>query len=249
MSGEPQNVYDNPAFFDGYRELRRNESGLNTALEVPALQRLLPTSLKGMRVLDLGCGFGDFARFARGKGARSVTAVDVSKRMLEEAHQRTNDPAIEYIHSAIEDYAAKAGAFDLVVSSLTIHYVRDYAAIVVGVHRMLAAAGRFVFSVEHPVCTALPEQRWCCSADGTPRHWPVDRYRDEGARHTRWFIDDVVKYHRTVESYVKGLIGSGFILDRLEEPEPAPEALALRPDLDLHRRRPPFLLLAAHKAS
>jgi 2-polyprenyl-3-methyl-5-hydroxy-6-metoxy-1,4-benzoquinol methylase len=247
MSGKPQNIYDNPAFFAGYKELRRNESGLNTALEIPALRRLLPTSLRGMRILDLGCGFGDFARFAQENDARSVTAVDVSKRMLEEARQRTDDPAIEYVHSAIEDYTAKTGEFNLVVSSLAFHYVKDYVATVVKVHGMLAAEGRFVFSVEHPICTALPEQKWCYSADGTPRHWPVDRYHDEGARHTRWFIDDVVKYHRTVECYVNGLIGAGFILDRLEEPEPSPEVLALRPDLNLHCRRPPFLLLAAHK--
>ncbi len=53
----PQNIYDDPVFFAGYSELRRTERGRNAALEQPALERLLPRVLDGLRVLDLGCGF------------------------------------------------------------------------------------------------------------------------------------------------------------------------------------------------
>ena len=35
--------------------------------------------------------------------------------------------------------------------------------------------------------------------------------------------------------------------EALEQPAPAPKALAARPDLDLQRRRPPFLLLAGDR--
>jgi hypothetical protein len=49
----PQNIYDNPGFFAQYRALRRSGSGLNAALEWPALLRLLPPSLEGRRVLDI----------------------------------------------------------------------------------------------------------------------------------------------------------------------------------------------------
>jgi len=56
----------------------------------------------------------------------------------------------------------------------------------------------------------------------------------------------VVKYHRTVESYVNGLLQAGFRLRALLEPQPRPgpgsEAV---PGLERHARRPPFLLLAA----
>ncbi|XHR29117.1 MAG: class I SAM-dependent methyltransferase [Chthoniobacteraceae bacterium] len=247
MSETPQNVYDNPDFFAGYKELRRVESGLNSALEIPALLRMLPSSLAGLRILDLGCGFGDFARLARSRGAGKVTAVDVSLRMLEEARRRTADPEIQYVEASIEDFDATPGSFDLVVSSLAFHYVCDYPTAIGRIYRLLAPGGRLVFSVEHPICTALPEQQWCRSSEGVPLHWPVDCYRDEGLRRTKWFVDNVVKYHRTVETYVNGLIAAGFVLDRLEEPEPTPESIAARPDLAMHRRRPPFLLLAAHR--
>jgi hypothetical protein len=59
-------------------------------------------------------------------------------------------------------------------------------------------------------------------------------------------VDGVTKYHRTIEAYVNGLIRGGFTLRCLKEPEPVPGmSTAAIPDLDLHRRRPPFLLIAA----
>ncbi len=67
----PQNIYDDASFFEGYRTLRQGDTGLNGALESPAMKRLLP-NLAGLHVLDLGCGFGDFARYARAHGAASV---------------------------------------------------------------------------------------------------------------------------------------------------------------------------------
>jgi len=61
-------------------------------------------------------------------------------------------------------------------------------------------------------------------------------------------VDGVVKYHRTIETYVNVLLDCGLCLRRLLEPEPQTgEAARHVPDVDLHRRRPPFLLLAAEK--
>ncbi len=246
-SEPPQNIYDDPVFFAGYAALRDAESGLNAVLEQPALARLLPASLEGLRILDLGCGFGDFARKARARGAASVLAIDVSEKMLAEARERTSDPAIRYEHAAMETLAVEPGAFDLAVSSLALHYVADYRAAVRKIAAALAPGGRFVFSVEHPICTALGVYEWHRDAAGAELHWPVDRYGEEGRRDTRWFVDGVVKYHRTVASYVNGLVDAGLALARLEEPEADPAALAARPELAVHRRRPPFLLLAADK--
>ncbi|MDR3671550.1 MAG: class I SAM-dependent methyltransferase [Holophaga sp.] len=245
----PQNIYDDPEFYAGYERLRRTGAGLNDVLEQPALWTLLPASMEGMRVLDLGCGFGDFARKARSLGARAVAGIDLSERMLARAREVTLDAGISYRRAAIEDLDADGEPFDLVVSSLALHYVRDYAAAVARVARILVPGGRFVFSVEHPMCTARPEQQWVRDADGQALYWPVDTYRPEGERRTRWFVEGVVKYHRTLETYVNELIRSGFTLRRLLEPEPVAGPGAERvPGLDLHRRRPPFLLLAADRS-
>lgn len=241
----PQNVYDDPVFFEGYRALRQADSGLNGLLEIPALHALLP-QVRGKRVLDLGCGFGDFARHARDLGAAAVTAVDISEKMLAEARRLTEDDQIKYVHHTIEDFVPDSQAFDLVVSSLALHYIEDYAAVVRRVFTSLAPGGTFLFTVEHPLCTAHPSG-WVLSAQGERLHWPLDNYQREGKRHVQWFVDDVTKFHRTLETYVNTLITAGFRLEHLGEPRPPVAALQARPALDETLRRPPFLLIVASK--
>ncbi len=245
----PQNIYDDPDFFAGYARLPRSELGLSAVFEWPAFQRLLPASLRGKRVLDLGCDLGYFAREARARGAREVVGVDISERMLHEARARTRDAGIAYRRAELEQFEPGEAAFDLVVSSLALHYIADYARVVRRVAACLVAGGRFAFSVEHPIYTASGTGDWHTGPDGARLHWPVDRYRDEGERRTHWFVDGVVKYHRTVETYVNTLLEGGLALRRLEEPEAEAAQLAEHPEWRDERRRPPFLLLAAERAS
>ena len=70
-----QNIYDDPGFFAAYRQLRRSVEGLAGAPEWPSLRALLP-DLTGLRVVDLGCGFGWFCRWARESGAAHVVGLD-----------------------------------------------------------------------------------------------------------------------------------------------------------------------------
>ncbi|HET7881022.1 MAG TPA: methyltransferase domain-containing protein [Acetobacteraceae bacterium] len=240
-----QNIYDDPDFFAGYARLPRSEHGLGVVYEWAAFQRLLPPSLADMRVLDLGCGLGYFAREARARGAREVVGVDLSERMLAEARRRTDDPGIVFVRDELETFTTSPASFDLVVSSLALHYIADYAGLMRRVAIWLVPGGRLVFSVEHPIFTAHGSSDWYKDANGEALHWPVDRYRDEGERRTRWFVDGVVKYHRTIEAYVNGLLDAGLTLMRLEEPEAEAGLLAQKPEWAQERRRPPFLLLAA----
>jgi hypothetical protein len=62
---------------------------------------------------------------------------------------------------------------------------------------------------------------------------------------TDWITPGVVKYHRTVASYVNSLLAHGFHLLRLEEWGPDHEQMAERPELSDEVHRPPFLLVAA----
>ncbi|OSQ39460.1 class I SAM-dependent methyltransferase [Thalassospira mesophila] len=244
-----QNIYDDPTFYEGYRMLRQTGSGLNDVLEQPALRSLLPENLTELDILDLGCGFGDFARYARDQKARCAIGMDVSAKMLASARQMTNDDAIVFEQGTIENLAATSFAnrsFDLIVSSLALHYVANYRTAITAIANLLKPGGRLVFSVEHPICTALAAQRWHQDDAGNDLFWPVDNYREEGPRHTSWFSKDVIKYHRTVETYVNDLLDTGLQLNRLLEPEPATAARNAK--WENHRRRPPFLLLAAQKS-
>ena len=111
----------------------------------------------------------------------------------------------------------------------------------------LEPGGAFVFSVEHPMMTARAEQDWRTDRDGKRLHWPVDDYNDEGARQTNWLGSPVVKYHRTIASYVNALLAAGLELKHLAEPVPDAVFLAAYAQLADEARRPPFLLVKAIK--
>ena len=148
--------------------------------------------------------------------------------------------------SPLEEFIPERGAYDLAVSSLALHYVAEPAPVLARVREALAGGGMLVFSVEHPMCTALAED-WVRDASGEPKHWPVDRYHDTGERRVRWLVDGVVKYHRTVEDYVSLVTGAGFVLERLAEPAPPDHLIRQLPPLALERRRPPYLMIAARR--
>jgi hypothetical protein len=68
-----QNIYDNAAFFAAYSTFRRSVEGLDGAPEWASLRAMLP-DVRGLRVLDLGCGFGWFCGWALAEGAVGATA-------------------------------------------------------------------------------------------------------------------------------------------------------------------------------
>src|SRR5690349_13122357 len=96
-----QNIYDDPAFFEGYSQLSRSVQGLAGAAEWPAMQAMLP-DLHGLKVVDLGCGFGWFCRWAREHGAANVLGLDLSENMLASARSATDDTAIRYERADLE---------------------------------------------------------------------------------------------------------------------------------------------------
>jgi SAM-dependent methyltransferase len=239
-----QNIYDNEEFFQGYSRLPRSVEGLDGAPEWPALRALLP-ALHGLRVLDLGCGFGWFCRWAREQGAAQVLGVDVSARMLARARATTADPAITYSQADLEHLQLSPGSFDLAYSSLTLHYIHGLLRLLTEVQRALVSGGGLVFSVEHPIYTAPGEPRWMDTAGR--KIWPVDGYLQEGPRSTDWLTKGVIKQHRMLATYVNVLLECGFTIARVEEWGPTEEQIAAKPSLAEERRRPPFLLVAADR--
>ena len=240
-----QNIYDDPKFLAGYRTLPRVAEGLNAAPEFGAFRSMLP-ELKNLRVLDLGCGYGLLCDYMRQHGAASVVGVDLSTKMLEVARREHADSQISYINRAIEDAEFEAGSFDLVTSSLALHYVERYDQVCANVARWLVPGGTFAFSVEHPIVTA-DQTGWCKDERGQNRHWAVDNYRAEGRRDTHWFVDGVIKYHRTLETLLNTLVDCGFTIFRVLEPDAPAEFVRERPELAEEACRPLFLLVGARR--
>ncbi|WP_116810149.1 class I SAM-dependent methyltransferase [Steroidobacter cummioxidans] len=240
-----QNIYDDATFFAGYSQLPRQVHGLAAAPEWPALRAMLP-DLTGKRIVDLGCGFGWFARWAREHGAASVLGLDISDNMIGRARATTQDQAIEYRMADLDAFDLPEMSFELAYSSLAFHYIEDFARLVRTVHRALVPGGHFVFSIEHPIYMAAKQPGWMTHEQGH-RTWPVDHYASEGERHTDWIASGVLKFHRTLGTTVNTLIDTGFVLRHLEEFAPTREQVAQCPELVEEMDRPLMLLMAAQR--
>jgi SAM-dependent methyltransferase len=240
-----QNIYDNPNFFEGYSQLSRSVKGLAGAPEWPALRTLLPDP-QGLRVVDLGCGFGWFSRWARENGAAQVLGLDISENMLARARAITSDPAITYAQADLEQLDLPIASFDVAFSSLTLHYIEDLARLLATVHRALVPGGRLIVSMEHPIFMAPTRPGWSVDADGR-RTWPLDSYKVEGPRTTDWLANGVVKQHRTIGTTLNLLIRLGFVISYVEEWGPTDEQIAAQPELAEERQRPMFLFIGAHR--
>lgn len=241
-----QNKYDDMPFFSAYEKMPRSVQGLDAAGEWHVLKTLLP-DLKNKHVLDLGCGFGWHCRYARAQQAKSVIGVDISEKMLEKAQEKTDDPFISYLKIPIEDIQFSASQFDVVLSSLAIHYLQNFEALCKKVYTYLKPGGSFVFSVEHPIFTSRHEQGWYNDEQGNRLHWPVDHYQTEGIRETTFLTENVIKYHRTLSTYMNDLIQAGFTIRAVKEPMPSEEMLQTIPGMQDELRRPMFLMIVAEK--
>lgn len=239
-----ENKYDDPAFFSQYSSMDRSVKGLQGAGEWHILKKMLPDFTR-KSVLDLGCGFGWHCRYAIENGALSVTGIDISEKMLDKAKEINNLPGIEYIRMPVEDIDFPEDNFDIVLSSLTFHYIQSFHQICKKISHCLKPGGNFVFSVEHPVFTAYGSQDWYYDVDGKPLHWPVDRYFTEGKRESVFLGEKVVKYHKTLTTYLNDILKNGFDIKEIREPEPSKESMEQLPAMKDELRRPMMLLVSA----
>ena len=211
--------YDRERFFEKYSQMDRSRLGLAGAGEWESLEPLLP-DFAGKRVLDLGCGYGWHCIYAAEHGAAAVTGVDLSEKMLAVAREKTTAPQVTYIRGDMAETPFPPESFDVVLSSLAIHYLPSFTDFLERVRQCLSPGGDFVF--------------------------PVDRYFEEGRRTARFLGEDVTKYHRTLTTYLDGLLTGGFQLLRVVEPQP-PARMLGQPGMRDELRRPMMLLVSARK--
>lgn len=243
-----QNIYDNDEFFYSYKALRETDNNCNVLLEQPAMRELLP-DLKGKTALDLGCGFGDNCMDFVKMGANKVVGIDISKNMLGIAKSKNSNEKIEYINLPLEDLSKVQGKFDLVYSSLCFHYIKDFDVLIENIYDKLNSGGMLLFSQEHPVVTA---------SAGVAGYYNVDEngnkvycfcnYQDETEKRVeKWFVDGVIKYHRTFATIINTLVEKGFVIERVVEPIPSAEAIAKRPGLEKAFIKPNYLIIKSRK--
>lgn len=135
-------------------------------LEGQAISRLMP-ALDGKRVLDAGCGTGRHSIRVLQQGASIVVGVDLSGPMLEQARQKGST------RLARADLCAlpwSDGAFDVVISSFTLDYVRDFSLAITELSRVTAVGGTVLLSDLHPFGGLLGWNRAFRHHDGKRMH-------------------------------------------------------------------------------
>lgn len=209
-------------FVERFARRRSATDSINMLVDEPAIGELLP-SVVGKRVLDVGCGLGHMAWALAESGAKSVLAIDPSPAMVERAVRERAHSRVTYQVGFAEDLAAP-DEFDIVVSSMVMHFVPDMCRLAGTVHRLLVHRGVFVFSQRHPLRTCNPNN----ASDGEEPSWVVSHYFDESPREYRWLDASVRLYHRTIQTVLNNLWNAGFSLDSLREPTPSPSTRPVR---------------------
>jgi ubiquinone/menaquinone biosynthesis C-methylase UbiE len=210
----------------------------NAYYERPATLSLLP-EVKGKRVLDAACGPGIYAEWLLSRGAE-VVAIDASPKMIELARRRLGKTAdIRQADLAKPLTFLSDESFDVVLSSLTLHYIRDWRITFGEFYRVLRPGGSFVLSVGHPFF------------DYT--YFKSEKYFETELVGSEWKGFDGVKvymptFRRSLEETLNPLIEAGFHIERILEPRPTEEFRAADPeDYEELLQRPSFLCIRARK--
>lgn len=240
-----ENIYDNQTFFDAYAQMSRSRDGLAGAGEWRQFRDLFP-DMSGLKVLDLGCGYGWHCKYAAERGAASVLGIDLSEKMIARAREINGDERITYRICGLEEYEYPEEEYDCVVSNLALHYIEDLDTVYQKICRTLKPGGIFLLNIEHPVFTAGVNEDWIYDKDGNPEYWPVDDYYYPGERSTLFLGERVRKYHHTLTQILMGLRNAGFALEAVEEAMPDESMLDI-PGMKDEMRRPMMLLVRARK--
>ncbi len=235
---------DRPIAIDAYEALAVRYSALaetkaeNGYIEHPAIRQQLGDVAK-LKIVDAGCGPGILSAYLISQGAE-VTAFDVSPKMVELAHLRTQGKAKLHVADMARPLEfLESGHFDLVASSLAIDYVRDWANPLREFHRALKPRGRLVFTVQHPLGAYL----WYNPPTAFGVHYVEAKWSGFGGEPVV-----VPDYYRSFEEIVNPLLQAGFSLVRVTDTKPVgalKEVDASR--FEKYSRIPTFMCIEAEK--
>ncbi len=166
------------------------------------------------RALDVGCGEGRFCRMLRAEGIDAI-GIDPTEALIAEARRR--DPAGDYRIGRGEALDFADGAFDLVVSYLSLIDIPDASGALAEMVRVLAPGGTLLIANLNGFATAGLEAGWSTLADGR-RGYVIDDYLSVRSAWTQWSGIRIKNWHRPVSFYMQALLAQGLTLRAFDEP-------------------------------
>jgi SAM-dependent methyltransferase len=233
-----------PIALDAYEQLAERYAAQidtkphNAYYERPALRALLP-NVQGRRVFEAGCGTGVHIPWLLEHGAE-VVGLDVSPAMLSAARRRLGPHATLIQADLGQPLDFLTGeSFDLVMSSLVMHYLKDWSVPLRSFYRVLRPAGRLVFSTGHPMLEFLES--------GDSHYFEIE----PKGMYWRGFGGEPVYmpfYRRPLSAITESLADAGFVIERLVEPLPTEEFRRADPEnYERLMAQPAFVCLRARK--
>ena len=131
---------------------------------------------------------------------------------------------IEYINMSMTDIAKLDDSFDFIYSSLAFHYIKDFDAFAKEMYSVLNVGGQLLFSQEHPIITATIDGNGHFNKNlkGKRVSYTFSNYNEPGERKVHWYVDGVIKYHRTFSNIINALTKAGFVIEQMiEQNDPA----------------------------
>ena len=240
--------YDNDDFFERYKTLRSNPLSYNEIVEFPEMKRQMPP-LDNKDVLDVGCGFGHLLKYISTHQPKSLTGIDVSEKMIAFSRQTTELKNASFFHGDILKTEINH-TFDLIVSSLALHYIQYFNRLAEKLSGLLRPGGTLLFTIEHPIQTASTSQN-IVFKDDSGLYLRLDHYFDESERTLYWNGADykVSKYHHKIDTVINALIQSGLTIQYIKDMGDAPEVFQNYDEDRIHKLQtfPPFLMVKAGK--
>lgn len=179
-----------------------------------------PGALSGARILEVGCGSAPVARWLAAQGAGPV-ALDLSGAMLRHAataNRRTGiDVPLVQADATALPFASES--FDMAVSAFgAIAFVADPARVMQEVFRVLRPGGLFVWSTNHPIRWVLPDSPHPEDLAVRSSYFDPHAYVEADESGSATYVET----HRTMSQRVRDILGAGFVLTDLLEPEWTP---------------------------
>lgn len=223
--------------------VNRDSNFWNRYLEVPAMKKALKGKVSGKYVLDLGCGSGVSTGHLIDLGAE-VVGIDISEKMIDVAKQ--NYPNNEFFVESMEKLHFEDNTFDVVSSSLALHYNQKLYPTFKEVGRVLKPKGRFVFSTSHP----LFDVRRKVLIEGKKEYVLENYFQNDKKKWTMFDKEmEVETYHHTFSDLTNNLIDAGFLICEVVETRPIPEGKKVSPsDYEHTMKIPSFIIFESIKA-
>jgi SAM-dependent methyltransferase len=165
--------------------------------------------------LDVGCGEGRFCRMLKAAGVHA-TGIDPTPVFLETARKR--DPSGDYRPGRAEQLDFADGAFDLVVSYITLVDIADFRTAIREMARVVKPGGSVLIANLTGFTSACAAQGWVKDAGGRHLHYPVDRYLEEFPFWIEWAGIRIENWHRPLSAYMTAFLDAGLTLRFFSEP-------------------------------